>query len=164
MSDSERYIDDQRKTSNGCPVAKRVPRSSANYRVSSKNVAAIDFGTTNCSVSYLTTTDDAKAGPQCLKLNGTHQRVPTAILFNQDGKFVSFGHEARSDYLLGLDDGDRLKYYYFEEIKMSLQLDEVRSCMRVIFEPRRYAQVRFGGSIASACMHNGCALGSACYD
>ncbi len=124
MSDS-RYIDDQRKTSNGCPVAKRVPRAAANYRVPSKNVAAIDFGTTNCSVAYLTASDDPEKGPQRLTLNSTHNRVPTAILFNQNGKFASFGHEARNDYIQSLDDADRLNYYYFEEIKMNLQLDEV---------------------------------------
>ncbi len=124
MSDS-RYIDDQRKTSNGCPVAKRVPRAAANYRVPSRNVAAIDFGTTNCSVAYLTASDDPQKGPQRLTLNSTHNRVPTAILFNQNGKFASFGHEARNDYIQSLDDAERLNYYYFEEIKMNLQLDEV---------------------------------------
>lgn len=124
MGDSERFIDDERKTSNGCPVAKRVSRTAANFRVPSRNVAAIDFGTTNCSVAYLTASDDPKLGPQRLSLNSTYQRVPTAILFKGDGKFVSFGHEARNDYL-ALDDSERLDYYYFEEIKMILQLDEV---------------------------------------
>ena len=122
-----RYIDDVRKTSNGCEVAKRVPRSEAKFRVPSKNIAAIDFGTTNCSVAYITASDNPDLGPQRLPLSGTYHRVPTAILFKHDGSFVSFGYEARNDYI-NLDDEDRPQYYYFEEIKMNLQLDEVSLC------------------------------------
>ena len=122
---AERFIDDKRRTSNGCQVAKRVPRSSTGFREPSRNVAAIDFGTTNCSVAYITAKDNPELGPQRLQLNSNYSRVPTAILFKRDGSFVSFGHEARNDYI-GLDDAERLDYFYFEEIKMNLQSDEVR--------------------------------------
>ena len=121
---AERCIGDVRKTSNGCEVAKRVPRSKTKFRVPSKNIAAIDFGTTNCSVAYITASDNPDLGPQQLSLGGTYYRVPTAILFKHDGSFVSFGYRARNDYI-NLDDEYRLHYHYFEEIKMNLQLDEV---------------------------------------
>ena len=113
-------IADVRKTSNGSQVAKRVPRTESGFRVHSGNIAAIDFGTTNCSVAYTTGGTD----PQLLTLRGTYNRVPTAILFKPDGSFDSFGHDACSEYL-NLDDEDRLKYAYFEQIKMTLQHDEV---------------------------------------
>ena len=45
-------IGDVRKTSNGCSVAERISRKEAGFRVPSNNIAAIDFGTTNCSVAY----------------------------------------------------------------------------------------------------------------
>ncbi len=121
---AERYIDGIRKTSNGCAVAKRVPRSETTFRVPSKNVAAIDFGTTHCSVAYITATDSFERGPRTLLLNGDSSREPTAVLFKPDGSLLSFGHDARLEYL-NLDDARRPDYAYFEEIKMKLQMDEV---------------------------------------
>ena len=49
---------------------------------------------------------------------------PAAILFDSDGTVDSFGYDARKEYF-NLDDEDRLKYTYFEQIKMNLQHDEV---------------------------------------
>lgn len=118
-------IDDVRKTSNGAEVARRIPREQAKFRARSRNVAAIDFGTTNCSIAYLTEADSPEQEPHRLLLNGTYERVPTAILFKEDGTFVSFGNEARQDYL-NLDDDARPNYLFFEQIKMKLQQDEVR--------------------------------------
>ena len=114
-------VGDVRKTSNGCEVAKRVPRKESGFRVHSGNIAAVDFGTTYCSVAYTTV---GSPGPQLLALNFTYCRVPTAILFKPDGTIDSFGYEARAEYL-NLDDKDRLEYAFFEQIKMSLQHDEV---------------------------------------
>ena len=121
-------IGDTRKTSNGCEVARRVPRKDSGFRVHSGNIAAIDFGTTNCSVAYITVGSGSEEGPRRLPLNTTYHRVPTAILFNPDGTINSFGYDARSEYL-SLDDNDRLEYAYFEQIKMNLQHDKVLICM-----------------------------------
>ena len=97
--------------------------SEAAPRRKSCNIAAIDFGTTNCSVAY-TTVGSGSEKPQILPLNNTHYRVPVAILFKTDGTIDSFGYDARKEYF-NLDDKDRLDYAYFEQIKMNLQHDEV---------------------------------------
>ena len=117
-------VGDQRKTSNGCVMAKRIPRKTSSFRVHSGNIAAIDFGTTNCSVAYTTFGSRPEEGPRRLPLNTTYYRVPTAILFKPDGSIDSFGYDARAEYL-NLDDEERLQYAYFEHIKMNLQHDEV---------------------------------------
>ena len=80
----------------------------------SRNTAAIDFGTTNCSVIY---TVERNEDPQRLSLS-KFDRVPTAILFEPDGTIDSFGYEARAQYL-DLDDDNRPKYAYFEQIEMT---------------------------------------------
>ncbi len=132
---AERYIDEVRKTSNGCSVAQLIPRSETNFREPSKKVAAIDFGTTHCSVAYITESDSIERGPQRLLLNGSFPRVPTAVLFKPDGLLMSFGQGARTEYL-NLDDDVRPDYIYFEQIKMKLQLDEVNktyTCISFLF-------------------------------
>lgn len=114
-----------RITSNGCKVAERVPRKSIGFRVPSTYIAAIDFGTTSCSVAYVIQNEEV----QRLSLNDTFYRVPTAILFEPDGKVFSFGIEAQQDYR-NLDDDKRPNYIYFEHFKMKLQNDEVRLMSR----------------------------------
>ena len=115
-------IGEVRKTSNGCPVAERISRKKAGFRVPSNNIAAIDFGTTNCSVAF-TAAGDLK-GPHLLPFNDDFHRVPTAILFASDGSVKAFGYDARTEYI-NLDDDERLQCAYFEQIKMNLQHDEV---------------------------------------
>ena len=104
-------------------MAKRVQREESGFRKHSENIAAIDFGTTNCSVAY-TTVENKQEGPLRLTLNTAYYRVPTAILFKPDGSIDSFGHDARAEYL-NLDDDERLEHAYFEQIKMTLQHDKV---------------------------------------
>ena len=106
-------------------MAKLVPRKKSGiYTHSSKlNIAAIDFGTINCSVAY-TIAGNRNAIPVILALNQTYYRVPTAILFKPDGSVDSFGYEVRAEYL-DLDDEERLEYTYFEQIKMNLQQSKV---------------------------------------
>ena len=113
------------------------------FRQTTGNVAAIDFGTTFCSVAY--TTSIAKDEIVTLKLNQYHSRVPTAILLKQNGtnsiqnfnaddpvirspvyEVESFGYEAQEQHAK-LRASERSKYLYFERFKMSLQQDEVRS-------------------------------------
>ena len=112
-------IGDVRKTSNGCSVAKRISRKNAGFRVPSNNIAAIDFGTANCSVAYTVVGDSSEKGPRLLPLNNTFYRVPTAILFASDGSVKAFGYDARMEYI-NLDDDERLQSVYFEQIKMNL--------------------------------------------
>ena len=117
-------IGDTRKTSNGCEVAQRVPRRDAGCSPPSNYIAAIDFGTTNCSVAYILPGEMAEQGPIVLPFEGTLYRVPTAVLFNKDGIVKAFGETARKVYR-NLEDQERLEWAYFEQFKMNLQHDEV---------------------------------------
>ena len=112
------------KTSNGCEVAKRVPRRDARCRHLPTNIAAIDFGTTNCSLAYTIAGELINGGPNLLPLHG-ETRVPTAILFRKNGSVKAFGHTARKAYR-NLEGEDRLQCAFFEQVKMDLQQDEVR--------------------------------------
>jgi len=78
---------------NGTVCAKKISRQKSKVRKQSKNIVAIDFGTKNCSLAYVTEGDQLHIarGINKLPLNGSHLRVPTAILFSSDGKVYSFG-------------------------------------------------------------------------
>jgi len=89
---------------------------------SSDNIAAIQLGFTTCAVAYALC--DFERAPMKLPLNKTYFHVPTAVLLKPDGTINSFGYDARAQYL-NLDDAQRLEYAYFEQIKISLQHDEV---------------------------------------
>lgn len=117
-------ISSTRKTSNGCSVAKRVSRKNVGWRQPSPNIAAIDFGTTNCSLAYILPGKVPAHGPNMLPFHGTVYRVPTAILFNKDGSVKAFGATARKKYR-ALEAEQLLEHAYFEQIKMKLQQDEV---------------------------------------
>ena len=117
-------VGDIRKTSNNCPVAKRVSRTDAGCFLPSNYIAAIDFGTTNCSVAYILPGEMSENGPVMLPFDGTFYRVPTGILFNPLGKVKAFGTTARRAYG-NLDDEERLEYAFFEHMKMNLQHEEV---------------------------------------
>ncbi len=111
---------------NGTFRAKCVPRKNSRLRKHSKNIAAIDFGTKNCSLAYITESDkiEITRGIPKLPLNGTFLRVPTVVLFNPKGEVESFGHDARTLHA-NLEDCEREEYVYFEELKMNLHHDEV---------------------------------------
>lgn len=127
-------IGDTRKTSNECEVAKRVLRTDAGCFLSSNYIAAIDFGTTNCSVAYILPGKMSEKGPVMLPFDGTVYRVPNAILFDDRGKVVAFGKNARRTYS-GLEDYEKLEYSMFEHIKMDLQHEEVSKqfYLRLVF-------------------------------
>ena len=111
---------------NGTQRATKLPRKQPSRAKLSSHIAAIDFGTKNCSLAYITANDsvDLTQGVPKLPINGMHLRVPTAILFNSHGAPEAFGHDARTLYG-NLEDYERESYYYFEEIKMNLQRDQV---------------------------------------
>ena len=92
-------------------------------------LAAIDFGTTHCSVAYLIRPDKepnpSEVDPTVLTLDEDgNRRVPSYILFGEDGNKIAFGQEAREQYS-AFDHEERSLYHYFEHVKKKLQHDEV---------------------------------------
>ena len=65
---------------NGVRKTRRVPRSEAGFREASGYVAAIDFGTTYCSVAYALQREKEIIK---LPLDGPLTRVPNAILIER---------------------------------------------------------------------------------
>ena len=105
------------------------------FRDSSGNIAAIDFGTTFCSLAYTTPGDKIST----VKLNEYYARVPSAILLKErelrssatsqgaktcSYEVVCFGYEAQEQHSK-LRLRERTKHLYFERFKMTLQHDEV---------------------------------------
>ena len=102
---------------NGVTKARKVPRSEAGFRPASGYVAAIDFGTTNCSVAY---TLQGDKNSYKLPLDGPLTRVPNAILIESGTNAVTaFGYRAQ-DKFSRLSKDQQEKYIYFERMKMIL--------------------------------------------
>lgn len=139
MTTPNPQIGDIRRTSNGCTVAKCVPRKEAGCRSPSNNIAAIDFGTTNCSVAYIISENGSEQThtipPEMLAFDSNITRVPTAILFNPEGTVEAFGINARKCYSnrVKADGAGGLMWAYFDEIKMHLQHDEVLTACNYIY-------------------------------
>ena len=117
------------RTPNGVHRAKKMLRKDTGFRKSSGNIAAIDFGTKNCSLAYVTERDALeliRGGLPKLPLNGTRLRVPTAVLLNADDKVEAFGTDARTMYR-NMEDEEKRAAAFFEGIKMNLQRDQVRA-------------------------------------
>ena len=108
------------------------------------NVAAIDFGTTFCSLAFATVrnpdlVDTRSVEINTMRLNGYYTRVPAVILLQElewtssascgdlpmsrtcNYEVVSFGYDAMTQ-LCSLRASQRSKYLYFERFK---QRDEV---------------------------------------
>ena len=111
------------------------------------NVAAIDFGTTFCSLAFAMIrnpdlVDTRSVEINTVRLNGYYTRVPAVILLRElewtsfascgdlpmsrtcKYEVVSFGYDAMTQ-LCSLRASQRSKYLYFERFKMTLQQDEV---------------------------------------
>lgn len=89
-----------------------------------KYVAAIDFGTSCCSLAF-----SLKGGrSENLEINDNHDRVPTAILLkkNEDGSVsvVGIGFVAQDQYK-SLPPAQFTKRIYFECFKMQLREEKV---------------------------------------
>ena len=117
------------------------------------NIAAIDFGTTFCSLAFVTVDSTTVAADNLnsveintIPLNKVYPRVPTAILLKEkpgshdagcneddpvpktcDFDVVEFGYDAVTKHCM-LKPTELSKYLYFERFKMTLQQDEV--CMK----------------------------------
>ena len=99
------------------------------FRGLPKYIAAIDFGTTHCSLTYQLHTNHASAEemPTILRLDKTipqSVRVPSSILFDQNGNRLSCGWGAVEEYN-GMDDNQRPDFIFLEHVKMKLHFEEV---------------------------------------
>jgi len=88
---------------------------------------AIDFGTINSAMAYACQPDenDVKVitdWPGGIETNG---KIPTAILFDKDQKFVAFGNRAKTKYQNILLNKEQSKFYFFENFKMELYEEKV---------------------------------------
>ena len=103
---------------NGVIKARKVPRSATGFRPASGFVAAVDFGTTYCSVAY--TLQQKSNEIHKLPIDGPHTRVPTAILIERKTNAVeAFGFRAQTKFST-MKKEVREKYIYFERMKMIL--------------------------------------------
>lgn len=91
----------------------------------SGNIAAIDFGTSSCSLAYWMKGDKTI---RLLTLGSDDVRVPTAILMDSNGKVVEFGKSARRKFAQ-LTKEKKQHHYFFNDIKMILQHDKVFNIM-----------------------------------
>jgi hypothetical protein len=104
---------------------KVVLKDKTRCRAAGDNIAAIDFGTSHCSLAY--TTVGYEDGVNTLRLNGTDERVMNAMLLKKYARecdVVEFGQNARKVYSK-LRPDEKASHVYFEHIKMNLQRDEV---------------------------------------
>lgn len=103
---------------NGVTKTRKVPRCVAGFRPASEFVAAIDYGTTHCSVAYTLQQESKEIFK--LPIDGPHTRVPNAILIERKTNTVeAFGQRARNKFSM-MKSEDREKYIYFERMKMIL--------------------------------------------
>lgn len=96
--------------------------------------AAIDFGTTYCGLAY-SHHHDKKSIIAVTEWPGggtLSSKVPTAVLFDSNKKFVAFGQEAVKKYIELTDDGQDDDYFYFHRFKMILYKEKVNSFSNMI--------------------------------
>ena len=101
-------------------------KCSDNERPVAGNIAAIDFGTTSLTLSYVTTGDKDIS---TIKFGSENDaRIPNAILLerSKDGKYIAtaIGNTARTNFSRVRGE-KRMTYIYFERIKMLLKRDKV---------------------------------------
>lgn len=128
---SSELIQQREKYVNGTHFPIKEPRETAqqNSRCSG-NIAAIDFGTTSCSLAYSVAGDTRI---RFLRLDEANDRVPTAILMDANGRVVDFGSNARRRFAQ-LPKERKQHHHYFSEIKMTLQHDKV-SVLTLLLRP-----------------------------
>ncbi len=114
---------------NGCVKAIRVEKGLDNFRSKPNTIVTIDFGTTHCSVSYLTSIkqcpDPSSMEPVLLNLDTeSRKRIPSCILFDHLGDVRSMGYQARDQYAK-LQNAERPACAFFEHVKKEIQRKEV---------------------------------------
>ena len=108
---------------NGLSIAECIDRRDSAFTSTTRNIAAIDFGTRNCSIAYCTAKDEEIT---LLKLSSQEGqiRVPTILLVNDEGQPIKFGNRALREYG-NLDPDEQMKHHLFERIKLALGPKEV---------------------------------------
>ena len=122
---------------NGVRRTRKVPRSEAGFRRASENVAAIDFGTTFCSLAYT-----LKGTKEIVKLplEGPQTRVPNAILIEKESNTaLAFGYRAQRRFCQLRKNQE--EYAYFERMKMILYRTKV-SLFRLLYVYDRVPMTR----------------------
>ena len=107
-------------------------------------VVSIDFGTTYSGYAF-SFKDDYKENPTAVKTNqnwvaGTRSlmslKTSSAVLFDANKKFHSFGYEAENKYSNLAEDQEHRDWYFFKRFKMKLYGKKVRiwqiSCPYVV--------------------------------
>ena len=118
-------------------LLEKYGQDAGRFRETTGNIAAIDFGTTFCSLAFKTSVSSDMAN---LKLNEVYSRVPTAILLRQREGSASmssggllhtpqydvykFGYAAQDEHKK-MRKEERARSLYFERFKMELQKDAV---------------------------------------
>ena len=91
------------------------------------NVAAIDFGTSFCSLSYQVSGWDRSI----LRIHDTYDSVLSALLVKKEGttiEVVDIGYPAQTKYK-NLPKTKYKEYLYFECFKMQLRDENVNICI-----------------------------------
>ncbi len=116
----EKYI-------NGCYLPDEVDRLSVEQigATDPRNVVAIDFGTTCCTLAY-SFEGDKEYEIRYLRIEEDNARIPTSIVITDEGKVFAFGRDAQKRYLK-LTEEQKKSHHFFHQIKMNLQHDKV-SC------------------------------------
>ena len=114
---------DEERHLSGVKAAETINRVDSPFLAAKGNIAAIDFGTSNCSLAYCKTEDEEMT---LLRLESVENkvRIPTILLVDKDWKPIYFGERAIIEYdsLLEKD----VKCHLFERVKLALGPDEVR--------------------------------------
>ncbi|XP_014879836.1 heat shock 70 kDa protein 12A-like [Poecilia latipinna] len=97
-------------------------------------VIAIDFGTTYSGYAFSITTTEEESDPK-LKRWGAGQgldtpKTPTCILFDENGKFLSFGYEAKAAYI-NMRGEEAKRHYFFGEFKMALYGKDLNKDLKI---------------------------------
>ena len=83
--------------------------------------AAIDFGTTYSGYAYSYEYNQDKIYVNSNWSSGSNLwKVPTAILFDKDQKFIAFGDDAENKYCQLAESDEEQSYFYFNQFKMML--------------------------------------------
>lgn len=116
-----------RKYINGATLPEAVERDERSFRACNSYVAAIDFGTTACSLAFCRGNEDVRR----IKLEYEEDRVPTALLLDSNVQPLAFGKSARRTYA-NLPLEEKGNHYLFHQVKMKLQHDPVSNTSKFI--------------------------------
>lgn len=129
-SESQQAVVIKQKYVNGTHFPIKELREAQQNTECNGNIAAIDFGTTSCSLAY-SVAGDTKI--RFLRLDeADKERVPTTILLDANGRVVDFGSNARRKFAQ-LSKEKKQYHHYFSEIKTTLQHDKVLSVLNCLF-------------------------------